>query len=103
MATVHSLTRDTVRRYAESDSIGVYKLFNSRKGPVRYVGRSRDVQQRLLKWASTSDYNFFSVEHMNSLRKAWKREANLYHYHQPRDNTRHPRAPKGMSCPVCSQ
>lgn len=103
MASVRSLTRDTVRRHAESDAIGVYKLFNSRKGPVRYVGRSSDVQQRLLNWASSSGYSFFSVEHMESLREAWKREAHLYHYHKPRDNKRHPQAPEGMSCPVCSR
>lgn len=103
MADVHSLTRDTVRRHAESNSIGVYKLFNSRQGPVRYVGRSSDIQQRLLKRASTSEYKFFRVEHMNGLREAWKREANLYHFHKPRGNERHPRAPADMSCPVCNR
>lgn len=102
MATKHKLSRDNVRRHAPS-SLGVYKLFNSRTGPVRYVGRSGNLEDRLLKWASKSKYSFFIPESMGSLRKAWRREVNLYHQNiETIDNERHPRAPEGMTCHRCS-
>lgn len=104
MPAVHSLSPRSVKRHARSGSKGVYTLWNSRSGPPRYVGRSdSDVQRRLLQQARKTDYSFFTVEHMNSTKEAWHREANLYHYHKSTlDNKRHPQAPKGMGCPRCS-
>lgn len=103
MSTTHKLSRDNVRRHAPPTR-GVYKLFNSRSGPVRYVGRSSDLQDRLLRWASTSDYDVFSFEKVGSRKDAWRRECNLYHYHKDDlDNERHPAAPPGMSCHRCSR
>lgn len=103
MSGPHSLTRQTVKREAKAGSIGVYLLRNSRTGPPRYVGRSdTDVQDRLMDYVRDDDYSYFSVEHYNSTRRAWNREANLYHYHKSTlDNKRHPAAPAGMGCPRC--
>lgn len=102
MATKHRLSRANVRRHAPS-SLGVYKLYNSRTGPVRYVGRSSNLQDRLLDWASKSNYGYFVSESMNSLREAWRREVNLYHQNiDTVDNERHPAAPEGMTCHRCS-
>lgn len=103
MSGPHSLTRQTVKREAKAGAAGVYLLRNSRTGPPRYVGRSGNVQRRLLEHAREADYSLFTVEHISSLKKAWHREAHLYHYHKSTlDNKQHPRAPNGMSCPKCS-
>lgn len=104
MARSHRLTRNSVKKYARSGAKGVYQLRRSRTGPVRYVGRSdTDVQRRLLEQVRQTDYSYFTVEHKGSSRRAWKREAHLYHYHRDDlDNDAHPTPPAGMSCPKCS-
>ena len=104
MASVHSLSATSVERHAKRGSRGVYKLFNSRGGPVRYVGRSENVHRRLKQWERESDYGFFSVEHISDLEDAWKREVNLYHQNiSTVDNEIHPRSPEGMACHRCSR
>lgn len=104
MSNQHTLSRSSVKTYARSGALGVYKLFRSRGGPVRYVGRSGDVQRRLLEWARDSNYATFSVEYYDDLRETWRREVNLFHYHEDAlDNEIHPRAPEGMTCHRCSR
>lgn len=76
MGRLHSLTRSNVRQTAPKQ-IGVYKLYNSRGGPVRYVGSSENLRQRLLGWASENDYRFFEYEYADTRGQAYKREANL--------------------------
>lgn len=104
MPAVHTLSPSSVEGHAEWEARGVYKLFNSRGGPVRYVGRSENVQRRLKEWERASDYRYFSVEHISNLEDAWKREVNLYHQNiSSVDNEIHPRAPEGMTCHRCSR
>lgn len=105
MAGPFSLTRTAVKRHAWPDWKGVYKLTKSRNGPVRYVGRSdNDVQARLLDHVRDGEYRYFTVEHKDSTKEAWLREAHLYHYHRDDlDNKRHPAPPEGMSCPKCTR
>ncbi len=105
MAGLFPLTSASVNEHARSGWKGVYKLRRSRGGPIRYVGRSdTDVQDRLLDHVRRGEYRFFTVEHKRTTKKAWLREAHLYHFHRENlDNQRHPPPPNGMSCPKCTR
>lgn len=99
----HNLTRDNVDRRVD-DRIGVYKHYNSRSGPVKYVGMSEELATRLK--GHVNDYRYFEYEYQSSLTAAYKREANLYHHHGGKtklDNQRHPPCPHNrVKCPACS-
>lgn len=84
--------------------IGVYLLYRSDGGPVRYVGSSKDVAARLRD--HVDEYRYFKVESHPNITQAYKREANLFHYHggkEDLDNERHPPRPhRQVKCPRCS-
>jgi len=97
----HSLTTSNVGATVDN-KIGVYKLYNSRSGPVRFVGMSTNLAKRLRE--HVDEYSFFEFEYQSSETAAYKREANLYHHHKQKlDNERHPPRPhKRVTCPACS-
>lgn len=105
MGKLHTLTRSNVERIVPR-RIGVYRLYNSRNGPVRYVGSTESLRQRLTHWASTSTYSHFEYEFEESIEQAYKREAALYHHYggkQQLDNEKHPPRPnRRVKCPSCS-
>lgn len=98
----HKLSRANVGRRVDR-GIGVYTLHNARGGPVRYVGRSTDLVERLRKYVGR--YKFFRYEYQPNISEAYIRETNLYHYHGGKevlDNKRHPRRPhKRVKCQRC--
>ena len=103
MGKLYSLTRRAVHQKAPKQ-IGVYKLYKSRNGPIRYVGSSNNLRKRLLDWASRNSYQYFEYEYADTRDKAYKREANLYHHYgkSQLDNDRHPPRPnKRVKCPAC--
>lgn len=103
MGKLHSLTRSNVEQTAPR-SIGVYKLYNTRSGPIRYVGSTKNLRQRLLTWASQGSYSYFEYEFADTRDQAYKRETNLYHYYGPSqlDNDQHPPRPnQRVKCPAC--
>lgn len=80
-------------------------LYNSRNGPVKYVGMSTELETRLRAW--TEEYRFFVYEYQPSVAEAYRRETGLYHYHGGKDdldNDIHPPVPDGtnLECSVCS-
>lgn len=99
----HKLTRNNIDRRV-GNRIGVYKLYNSRGGPVKYVGMSSELADRLK--GHVSEYSYFEYEYQSNVTAAYKREARLYHHHGGKanlDNERHPPRPhKRVTCPVCS-
>lgn len=98
----YSLTNSNINRKVDN-RIGVYKLYNSRSGPVRYVGMSTELVNRLK--GHTDDYNYFEFEYQPNESDAYRREARLYHHHggkQKLDNEKHPPRPhQRVKCPVC--
>ena len=100
----HSLTNSNIDRQV-SNRIGVYKLFNTYDGPVRYVGKSEDLARRLKGW--TDEYEFFEFEYKDTIDEAYRSESALFHRHggtDDLDNDIHPPLPDGSSetCPVCN-
>lgn len=100
----HSLTNSNINRRVDND-IGVYKLFNTHGGPVRYVGKSEDLARRLKR--HTDEYEFFEFAHRDSINAAYRSESTLFHRHGGTDNLDneiHPPLPNGISetCPVCN-
>lgn len=102
MVDRHSLTESNVDRLAE-DALGVYMLYNSREGPPRYVGRSKEIRSRLLDYVD--DYRFFWFDHMPNATEAYKKQVELYHHNgetDDLDNERHPRRPHtNVKCYHC--
>lgn len=98
----HRLTANNIRSTIQANR-GVYLLYNSRDGPVRYIGRATDLQDRLQDW--TGEYAYFQYEYTSSQTAAYEREAGLYHHHggdEALDNARHPARPhKQVKCPSC--
>jgi hypothetical protein len=98
----HRLTASNVDSTVQSRT-GVYLLYNSRGGPVRYVGMSSDLEDRLQDW--TGHYGYFKYEYQSSQTAAYRREAGLYHYHggkESLDNEKHPPRPhRQVKCPSC--
>jgi hypothetical protein len=98
----HSLTSSNVDKKVD-DRIGVYRLYNSRRGPVRYVGMSTDLASRLKQW--TGEYEYFEYGYHSSKAAAYRSEATLYHRHggkEELDNDKHPPRPhRQVKCPVC--
>lgn len=104
MGQLHSLTRSNVDQTAPR-STGVYKLYKSNGGPIRYVGSTNNLRRRLKKWASDDSYSYFEYEFADTREQAYKREANLYHHHgkSQLDNDQHPKRPnQRVKCPACS-
>jgi predicted GIY-YIG superfamily endonuclease len=99
----HELTRSNVDKKVDN-KIGVYVLRNSRSGPARYVGRSRELVDRLKD--HSDDYRYFEYRYKSTVTKAYKEEVKLYHHFGEKDelhNQYHPRRPhKGVKCPECS-
>lgn len=103
MGKLHTLSRSNVKSKAPKQ-VGVYKLYKTRNGPVRYVGSAKNLRQRLLDWANKNSYSYFEYEYADNRDKAYHREANLYHYYgeSQLDNEQHPRRPnKRVKCPAC--
>lgn len=98
----HKLTGSNVDSRV-SNRIGVYLLYNSRRGPVRYVGMSGELAKRLKD--HVSEYSYFEYGYRSSQSKAYKTEAHLYHQHGGKkklDNERHPPRPHNqVVCPTC--
>ena len=98
----YELTRSNVNRRV-GNRTGVYLLYNSRSGPVRYVGMSTELADRLKDY--TGQYSYFQYEDQSNQTEAYKREAGLYHHHggkQKLDNENHPARPhRRVKCPVC--
>ncbi len=98
----HSLTNTNVDKRVD-DRIGVYRLYNSRRGPVRYVGMSTDLASRLKQW--TSKYRDFKYGHQSSNADVCWNGTTLYHQHGGKkelDNDKHsPRPHRHVKCPVC--
>lgn len=104
MGQLHTLSRTNVDQTVHS-RIGVYKLYRSRNGPIRYVGSTEDLRQRLKNWASQNSYSHFEYEFADTREQAYKRESNLYHYYGETqlDNEKHPPRPtRRVKCPACS-
>lgn len=97
------LTRSNVDRRVNNRT-GVYKIYKSRSGPVRYVGMSTELADRLKD--HVTDYRYFEYEYQPNSTQAYQREARLYHHHggkQKLDNKQHPPRPHTqVKCPVCS-
>ncbi|PSG99833.1 MAG: hypothetical protein BRC28_02585 [Nanohaloarchaea archaeon SW_4_43_9] len=102
MSGKHKLTNSNVNQKVK-EQIGVYKLYNSHGGPVRYVGMSDHVKDRLKN--HTGDYSYFEVNYYQSERDAYERQGQLFHQHGGKkklDNERHPPRPhKRVKCPGC--
>lgn len=99
----YPLNSKNVSENVENGSTGVFRLYRSKGGPARFVGKSKDVARRLRDYAD--EYSHFEVETQDTITEAYKREAGLYHYHgdDQLDNPRHPARPhKQIKCPNCS-
>lgn len=98
----YKLSSNNIRRRVDP-KIGVYLLRNTRRGPVKYVGMSTDLVDRLRRYLG--QYSFFSYEYQPSERQAYIRETNLYHHHGGKkrlDNDRHPPRPhRQVKCQWC--
>lgn len=98
----HRLTANNVHDTVQPQR-GVYLLYNSRDGPVRYIGRASDLRDRLQDWVDR--YAYFRYEYKSSQTAAYEREAGLYHHHGGKktlDNERHPARPhQQVTCPSC--
>ena len=105
MGKIHSLTRSNVKRIVPRRT-GVYRLYKSQNGPVRYVGSSKSLHQRLKDWASDNKYRYFEYEFEDTIDQAYKRESALFHQFggtEKLDNEKHPPRPTGrVKCPSCS-
>lgn len=103
MAGDHSLTSSNVDSHVDN-RIGVYKLYNSREGPLRYVGMSKNLNERLKD--HVGDYSHFEHEYQPNETEAYERQARIYHHHggtDDLDNGTHPQRPhRQVVCPVCS-
>lgn len=102
MATRHTLSKSNVRSKVE-DEIGTYQLYDSRGGPARYVGRSKELRSRLLDYVL--EYRFFTFDYHPNITEAYEREVNLFHNKggtDKLDNDRHPRRPHtNVKCHRC--
>lgn len=100
------LTSSSIDHRVTKTSPGVYELFRSYDGPVKYVGRSDDdLNARLKQWVN-KDYSYFKFEYCSSSKAAFEKECRLYHYHggsEKLDNKIHPQKPAGSNwkCPTC--
>lgn len=98
----HSLTESTIERTVD-DRTGIYLLYNSRDGPVQYVGISTVLPDRLREY--TDQYTYFEVEYHPNQTTAYEREARLFHQlgeTDELDNEQHPPRPhQRVRCPVC--
>jgi hypothetical protein len=105
MAKFHKLSRHTVEKKVPN-RIGVYRLYKSKGGPVRYVGSTGELKTRLLDYAGKGTYRYFKFDYAETRERAYKKEGRLYHAHGEKerlDNERHPRRPtKRVKCPGCS-
>lgn len=97
------LTSSNIGKRVENRT-GVYKLYNSREGPVRYIGMSTDLKDRLRDHCG--DYSYFEYEYQPNRTEAYKREVRIYHYHGGKkglNNDNHPPRPhQRVTCPKCS-
>lgn len=93
------------------NSPGVYLLYKTKGGPVRYVGRSDNDLRGRLKWhKSNNDYKYYRFKHC-SLKEAYEWECKYWHkYQHSIDNSfsnygNHPATPmgKGWKCPICGK
>lgn len=102
----YALTNSNIDDKVTKKSPGVYELFKSYDGPVRYVGRSDDdLNARLKQWVGKG-YSYFKFEYCSSSKAAFEKECQLYHHHggsEKLDNKIHPQRPAGSNwkCPVC--
>lgn len=98
----HDLTSANVSATVEND-VGVYALFRSRDGPIRFVGMSEDLADRIRD--HVDDYPYFEYEHHQSPTAAYERVAQLFHQHggtDDLDNVQHPARPhEQVTCPAC--
>lgn len=103
MGQLHRLTRSNVDQTVPRRT-GVYKLYRSNGGPVRYVGSTNNLRRRLREWATDRSYSYFEYEFADTREQAYKREANLYHYYGDQlENAQHPPRPtQRVKCPACS-
>ena len=85
---------------------GVYTL-DIQDGPYKicYVGRSDDDLNGCLKDWVNSKYSYFQFDYATSPMNAFQKECEIYHDHNPRDNTYHPDRPAGTNwkCPNCDK
>ena len=97
--------------YRLEDRPGVYLLYKSVNGPVRYVGRSDTSLRSRLKWHRTNnEYKYYRFKHC-SLKEAYEWECKYWHkYKDTIDNSSdkygiHPASPNGKywTCPVCGK
>lgn len=99
----YPLSTDNVREKVDEET-GVFLLRKSKQGPVRFVGKTKDLPRRLRDHAD--EYRYFEVEPKSDITEAYKREAALWHYHggsdEKLDNPRHPPRPhRQIKCPMC--
>lgn len=103
MGEIHTLTRSNVNQTVPPRK-GYYKLYKTREGPVRYVGSSKDLEQRLKQQASKDEYSYFEFGYESTIGQAYKTESRLYHRYgsSQLDNEKHPPRPnKRVKCPEC--
>lgn len=85
-------------------NIGVFKLYSSKKGKLRYVGMSKNLQKRLKE--NIGDYRYFEYFKTESIEEAYLEMAKIYHYNggkQSLENVQHPSRPnRKVKCPVCN-
>lgn len=102
MGEPHELTSSNVSATVDN-GIGVYTLYRTRGGPVRYVGMSEDLADRIRD--HVDDYPYFEYEYHSSPTAAYEREAQLFHQHggtDDLDNAQHPPRPhQQVTCPAC--
>jgi len=101
-----ALTKREVDDVVPNASAGAFALgYSSYAGPfiVQYVGRADDLRSRLNELVPT-DYRQFTFECYPSVRAAFEKECELYHFLNPADNKAHPDCPAGESwkCPNCA-
>lgn len=107
LAGPFALDRSTVASMVEPGFPGVY-LLGRQTAPEtttpEYVGRDdKDVQRRLLEWASEGPSPHFVFKYCESAEEAYREECRLYHLLNPVRNKNHPACPDGLplTCAHC--
>ena len=78
------------------DEPGVYLFYQTRTGPVRYVGRS---DSQLYTRIRGRDYRYYRYKHCHNAKEAYYWECEYYHrYYDDIDNDRHPGKPRYSNC-----
>lgn len=99
---------DEVKTYVDRTP-GVYRLFSTDGGPVRYIGRSdsdllAEINQQVRLWREKGRMITYFSAKATTKRNAFDEECYLWHYDCGDLNERHPAAPAGVHrvCPYCA-